>query len=87
MVEHPGTEAHHQISQWIEFGSRVQHGADAINSPTPVEHPQAPAVAIERNLGGETHPAPIWQLQPAVIDLVRVEGCVLLRQSMTHEQR
>src|SRR5713226_117416 len=87
MVEHPGTEAHHQISQWIEFGNRVQHGADAIDSPTPVEHPQAPAVAIERYFGGETHPAPILQLQPAVIDLVRVEGCVLLRQPMTHEQR
>jgi hypothetical protein len=58
MVEHPGTEAHQQISQWAEFGNRVQHGADAIDSPTPVEHPQALAIAIEHNLGGETHPPP-----------------------------
>src|SRR5215813_5478842 len=70
MVKHPGTEAHHQVSQWIELGNRVQHGADAINCTTPVEHPHAPAVAIERNLGGETHPSTVGQIQPAVIDPV-----------------
>src|SRR5215470_16496573 len=87
MVEYPGTEAHHQISQWIEFGDRVHRGADAISSPTPVEHPQALAVTIERNLSGEPHPPPVWQIQPAVVDPVRVEGCVLLRQAMACEQR
>src|SRR5712671_6523039 len=85
MFEHSGAEAHHQISQWIEFGNRVRHGADAINSPTPVEHPQALAVTIERNLGGEPHPPTVWQIQPAVIEPVRVEGCVLLRQAMARE--
>jgi hypothetical protein len=54
MVEHRDTEAHQPISRQIEFQNRVQHGADAISCPTPVEHPQAHAVTIEGNLGGET---------------------------------
>jgi hypothetical protein len=70
MVEHLGTEAHQQISQPIEFENRVQHGADAISCPTPVEHPQAPAATIEGYLGGKTQPALFWQLQPAFLDLV-----------------
>src|SRR5258708_1624359 len=87
MVEHPGTEAHHQNSQWVEFGNRVQHRADAIDSPTPVEHPYALAIAIERNLGGEPHPPPVWHIQPAVIEPVRVEAYVLFREAIAREQR
>jgi hypothetical protein len=39
-----------------------------------------PIVAAPTNpIGGETQAAPLWQLQPAFLDLVRVEGCAFER--------
>jgi hypothetical protein len=87
MVEHPGTEVHNHISQPIEFGDRVELGADAVASPTPVEHPEAPAVTIEGNLGGKAQTAAFRQLQKAFLEMVRVEDWFLLSQPVPREQR